>query len=115
MALTISTSLPHGITVTNTPGVLTEDTADMTITLILAVPRRLVEGERLMRSGEWPGWSLSFMLGRSIWGKRLGIVGMGRIGTALARRARIRARDPLPQSKSGRGQDRIRSRGYLLG
>ena len=105
----------RGITVTSTPVVLTEDTADMTMALILAVPRRLVEGERMMRSGEWPGWSLSFMLGRSIWGKRLGIVGMGRIGTALARRARIRALDPLPQSKSGRGRDRIRSRGYLLG
>jgi glyoxylate reductase len=78
----------RGITVTNTPGVLTEDTADMTMALILAVPRRLVEGERMMRSGEWPGWSPSFMLGRRIWGKRLGIVGMGRIGTALARRAR---------------------------
>ena len=77
-----------GMTVTNTPGVLTEDTADMTMALILAVPRRLVEGERMMRSGEWPGWSPSFMLGRRIWGKRLGIVGMGRIGTALARRAR---------------------------
>jgi len=76
------------ITVTNTPGVLTEDTADMTMALILAVPRRLVEGERLMRAGEWPGWSPSFLLGRRIWGKRLGIVGMGRIGTALARRAR---------------------------
>ena len=78
----------RGMTVTNTPGVLTEDTADMTMALILAVPRRLVEGERMMRSGEWPGWSPSFMLGRRIWGKRLGIVGMGRIGTALARRAR---------------------------
>jgi glyoxylate reductase len=76
------------IVVTNTPGVLTEDTADMTMALILAVPRRLVEGERLLRAGEWPGWSPSFMLGRRIWGKRLGIVGMGRIGTALARRAR---------------------------
>ena len=99
----------RGITVTNTPGVLTEDTADMTMALILAVPRRLVEGERMMRSGEWPGWSPSFMLGRRIWGKRLGFVGMGRIGTALAQRARIRALDPLPQPQSGRGRDRIRS------
>ena len=84
----LSVAQARGITVTNTPGVLTEDTADMTMALILAVPRRLVEGERMMRSGEWPGWSPSFMLGRRIWGKRLGIVGMGRIGTALARRAR---------------------------
>ncbi len=77
-----------GVTVTNTPGVLTEDTADMTMALILAVPRRVGEGERLLRAGEWTGWSPNFMLGRRIWGKRLGIVGMGRIGTAVARRAR---------------------------
>jgi glyoxylate reductase len=77
-----------GITVTNTPGVLTEDTADMTMALILAVPRRIGEGERLLRNGEWQGWSPNFMLGRRIWGKRLGILGMGRIGTAVARRAR---------------------------
>jgi glyoxylate reductase len=77
-----------GIGVTNTPGVLTEDTADMTMALILAVPRRIGEGERLLRAGEWTGWSPNFMLGRRIWGKRLGIVGMGRIGTAVARRAR---------------------------
>ena len=78
----------RGITVTNTPGVLTEDTADMTIALILAAARRVAEGERLMRGGEWAGWSPTWMLGRRIWGKRLGIIGMGRIGTALARRAR---------------------------
>ena len=77
-----------GVTVTNTPGVLTEDTADMTMALILAVPRRVGEGERLLRDGKWRGWSPNFMLGRRIWGKRLGIVGMGRIGTAVARRAR---------------------------
>ncbi|HEX2526245.1 MAG TPA: D-glycerate dehydrogenase [Geminicoccus sp.] len=78
----------RGITVTNTPGVLTEDTADMTMSLILSVSRRLVEGEKLARSGEWQGWSPTAMLGHRIWGKRIGIVGMGRIGTALARRAR---------------------------
>lgn len=78
----------RGITVTNTPGVLTEDTADMTMALILAVARRLVEGERLARSGQWKGWSPTFMLGHRLWGKRLGILGMGRIGTAVARRAR---------------------------
>ena len=76
------------ITVTNTPDVLTEDTADMTMALILAVPRRLVEGERTMRSGEWSGWSPTWMLGHRIFGKRLGIIGMGRIGQAVARRAR---------------------------
>jgi len=77
----------RGIIVTNTPGVLTEDTADMTMALILAVARRLAEGERLIRGGGWTGWSPTSMLGHRIWGKRLGIVGMGRIGMALARRA----------------------------
>ncbi len=76
------------ITVTSTPGVLTEDTADMTMALILAVPRRLAEGERIVRAHEWKGWSPTWMLGHRIWGKRLGIIGMGRIGTAVARRAR---------------------------
>ncbi|MDE2166035.1 MAG: D-glycerate dehydrogenase [Alphaproteobacteria bacterium] len=78
----------RGIIVTNTPGVLTEDTADMTMALILAVARRVSEGERLLREGRWPGWSPTFMLGSRLWGKRLGIVGMGRIGQAVARRAR---------------------------
>jgi glyoxylate reductase len=78
----------RGIIVTNTPGVLTEDTADMTMALILAVSRRLAVGERLIRSGGWTGWGPTSMLGRRIWGKRLGILGMGRIGTALARRAK---------------------------
>ncbi|MDR6851994.1 glyoxylate reductase [Sphingomonas sp. BE123] len=78
----------RGIVVTNTPGVLTEDTADMTMALILAVPRRLAEGEKLVRSGQWKGWSPGGMLGHRIGGKKLGIVGMGRIGQAVARRAR---------------------------
>jgi len=76
-----------GITVTNTPDVLTEDTADMTMALILAVPRRLTEGERILRANKWKGWSPTWMLGRRVSGKRLGIVGMGRIGQAVARRA----------------------------
>ena len=84
----LATARQRAITVTNTPGVLTEDTADMTMALILAVPRRLAEGERLMRSGGWTGWGPTSMLGHRIWGKRLGIIGMGRIGTAVARRAR---------------------------
>ncbi|MBK1667664.1 D-glycerate dehydrogenase [Rhodovibrio sodomensis] len=84
----LKTARQRGITVTNTPGVLTEDTADMTMALILAVSRRLVEGERLVRSGDWGGWSPTHMLGNRLWGKRLGIVGMGRIGQAVARRAR---------------------------
>ncbi len=78
----------RGIIVTNTPGVLTEDTADMAMALILSVPRRLAEGEKLVRSGEWHGWSPGGMLGHRIGGKTLGIVGMGRIGQAVARRAR---------------------------
>ena len=78
----------RGIMVTNTPGVLTEDTADMTMALILAVSRRIAEGERLIRAGEWKGWGPTNMLGHRMWGKRLGIVGMGRIGSAVARRAR---------------------------
>jgi len=78
----------RGITVTNTPDVLSEDTADMTMALMLAVPRRLVEGSRLLHGGTWRGWSPTHMLGHRIWGKRLGIIGMGRIGRAVARRAR---------------------------
>ena len=77
-----------GIMVTNTPGVLTGDTADMTMALILAAPRRLTEGERLVRDGKWDGWRPTALLGHRIWGKRLGIIGMGRIGSAVARRAR---------------------------
>ena len=77
-----------GITVTNTPGVLTEDTADVVMSLILAVPRRIAEGDVRARSGHWKGWSPTGMLGRRINGKRLGIIGMGNIGEAVARRAR---------------------------
>src|SRR3954453_8891464 len=84
----VEAAYKRGITVTNTPGVLTEDTADMTMALILTVSRRLGEGERRARSGEGGGWSPTSMLGPRIWGKRLGIVGMGRIGNAVARRAR---------------------------
>ncbi|MCZ8179756.1 MAG: D-glycerate dehydrogenase [Rhizobium sp.] len=86
----IDAAAKKGITVTNTPNVLTEDTADMTMALILAVPRRLVQGARVLmdKPGEWEGWSPTWMLGRRIWGKRIGIIGMGRIGTAVARRAK---------------------------
>ncbi len=84
----VKTALERGITVTNTPGVLTEDTADMTMALILAVPRRLVEGVEQLQGDHFQGWSPSWMLGHRIWGKRLGIVGMGRIGQAVARRAK---------------------------
>ncbi|EKF44348.1 D-isomer specific 2-hydroxyacid dehydrogenase [Nitratireductor indicus C115] len=85
----VAAAAKKGIAVTNTPNVLNEDTADMTMALILAVPRRLTEGAELLKSGgKWAGWSPTWMLGRRIWGKRLGIVGMGRIGTAVARRAK---------------------------
>jgi glyoxylate reductase len=84
----VQAALSRSITVTNTPGVLTEDTADMTMALILAVARRIAEGARIVPEDEWTGWSPTWMLGRRITGKRLGIVGMGRIGQALARRAK---------------------------
>ena len=85
----VDTANNRGITVTNTPGVLTEDTADMTMALILAVPRRLTEGARVFEQNEtWEGWSPTWMLGHRIWGKRLGVIGMGRIGSAVARRAK---------------------------
>ncbi|MEM1138334.1 MAG: D-glycerate dehydrogenase [Pseudomonadota bacterium] len=83
----VDTALNRSIAVTNTPGVLTEDTADMTMALILAVPRRLTEGVKRMEAGDFKGWSPTWMLGNRIFGKRLGIIGMGRIGQALARRA----------------------------
>ncbi|MGN6146704.1 MAG: 2-hydroxyacid dehydrogenase [Mesorhizobium sp.] len=85
----IAAAAKRGIAVTNTPNVLTEDTADMTMALMLAVPRRLAEGANVLPGDKkWPGWSPTWMLGRRIGGKRLGIVGMGRIGTAVARRAK---------------------------
>jgi len=83
----VSTAHAKGITVSNTPGVLTEDTADLTMALILAVPRRLVEGDRRLRAGEFTGWGPTHMLGHRVRGGKLGILGMGRIGQALARRA----------------------------
>ncbi|HSM43091.1 MAG TPA: D-glycerate dehydrogenase [Afifellaceae bacterium] len=87
--IAVNTATERGIAVTNTPNVLTEDTADMTMALLLAVPRRLTEGAGVLL-GEtiWGGWSPTWMLGHRIWGKRLGIIGMGRIGTAVARRAK---------------------------
>ncbi|NGX97355.1 MAG: D-glycerate dehydrogenase [Candidatus Afipia apatlaquensis] len=84
----VAAAIARGIMVTNTPKVLTEDTADMTMALLLAVPRRLIEGASILTEGkDWPGWSPTWMLGHRIGGKRLGIIGMGRIGQALARRA----------------------------
>ena len=84
----IKTALQRGIIVTNTPSVLTTDTADMTMALILAIPRKLREGHEEMQSGTWKGWSPSAMIGMRITGKKLGILGMGRIGQAIAKRAK---------------------------
>lgn len=84
----VQSAAQRGIAVTNTPGVLTDDTADITMALILAVPRRLVEGRKAMEAGEFTGWTPTWMMGRRIAGKRLGIIGMGRIGQAVARRAK---------------------------
>jgi glyoxylate reductase len=78
----------RGITVTNTPGVLTEDTADLTMALIMAVARRIVEGANVTQAGDFAGWTPTWMMGHRITGKRLGIIGMGRIGQAVARRAK---------------------------
>jgi glyoxylate reductase len=84
----VDAATERGIVVTNTPGVLTDDTADLTMGLIMAVSRRVVEGAEVVQAGGYHGWSPTWMLGRRIGGKRLGIIGMGRIGQALARRAR---------------------------
>jgi glyoxylate reductase len=84
----VATAVQRGLTVTNTPGVLTEDTADITMALILAVPRRIVEGVKIVEADEFTGWSPTWMMGRRVSGKRLGIIGMGRIGQAVARRAK---------------------------
>ena len=84
----VQAATDRGIVVTNTPGVLTNDTADMTMALILTVPRRLAEGAKILEADQFKGWSPTWMLGHRLYGKRLGIVGMGRIGQAVARRAK---------------------------
>lgn len=84
----VEAATKKGIIITNTPNVLTEDTADMTMGLMIALSRRLTEGTKAVENGSFKGWSPTWMLGQRIWGKRLGIVGMGRIGTAVAKRAK---------------------------
>jgi lactate dehydrogenase-like 2-hydroxyacid dehydrogenase len=84
----VAAAIARGITVTNTPGVLTEDTADLTLALMMTVSRRIVEGARSIEAGAFKGWAPTWMMGRRLSGKRLGIIGMGRIGQAVARRAR---------------------------
>jgi glyoxylate reductase len=86
--INVKAAAEKGMAVTNTPNVLSEDTADMTIGLMIAVSRRFVEGAQAINRGQFEGWSPTWMLGNRIWGKRLGIIGMGRIGTAVARRAK---------------------------
>jgi len=83
----VDTCTKRGVVATNTPGVLDETTADFAWTLMMAVARRLSEGEQLARSGNWKGWNLDQLCGADIWGKTLGLVGFGRIGRAVARRA----------------------------
>jgi glyoxylate reductase len=85
----VAAARERGIVVTNTPDVLTEASADFTWALILGITRRLAEGERLLRRGEWKGWALDFMLGTELRGKQLGLVGLGRIGRAVAARAEV--------------------------
>ena len=85
----VSTARQRGILVSNTPGAVTEDTADMTLALILAVTRRIPEGLAMLKTGAWEGWSPTALMGGRIAGRRLGILGMGRIGQAVARRARV--------------------------
>ncbi|SDG87780.1 2-hydroxyacid dehydrogenase [Sulfitobacter delicatus] len=84
----VATARQRGVLVSNTPGVLTDDTADMTMALILAVTRRMPEGMAVMQSGDWSGWAPTALMGGRVGGRRLGILGMGRIGQAVARRAR---------------------------
>lgn len=106
----VAAATERGIAVTNTPGVLTEDTADLTMALIMAVSRRIVEGANVVQAGEFTGWTPTWMMGRRVNGKRLGIIGMGRIGRQVARRAaafdmRIlycnRRRDPEAEEQLG--------------
>src|SRR3954471_16142523 len=85
----VAAARERGVIVTNTPDVLTESSADLTWALILGITRRIVEGDRLVRTGQWKGWALDFMLGTELGGKQLGIVGMGRIGQAVAARAAV--------------------------
>lgn len=103
----LAAAAEQGVWVTNTPGVLTEATADLTFALILAVTRRVVEADRLLRAGGFERWAPDFMLGTSLHGKRLGIIGLGRIGSAVARRAaafgmevRYTSRTPRPELAS---------------
>jgi glyoxylate reductase len=96
----VEAAAERGVVVTNTPGVLDETTADVAFMLLLAAARRLGEGERLLRAGRWEWWGPKQLMGRDIWGKRLGILGLGRIGQAVARRAKGFGMDVLYYNRS---------------
>ena len=112
----VESAIQRGIAVTNTPGVLTDDTADVTMALILSVPRRLIEGVNILQRGGFEGWTPTWMMGRRISGKRLGIIGMGRIGQAVAKRARaFGLQVHYHNRKAGQRADRGLAGGDLLG
>jgi glyoxylate reductase len=98
----VAAAKERGIVVTNTPGVLTEATAELTWALILTAARRVAEGDRLVRRGDWKGWTLDFMLGMELRGKQLGIVGRGRIGRAVAAKAPAFGMTAVFATRSGR-------------
>ncbi|MGZ8493590.1 MAG: 2-hydroxyacid dehydrogenase [Gemmatirosa sp.] len=104
----------HGVVVTNTPGVLTDDTADVAVALMLMAARRLGEGEREVRAGRWTGWRPTHLLGTTLTGRSIGIVGFGRIGQAVARRAhhgfamRVRYLNPSPRAAEAAAVDATR-------
>ncbi len=113
----VAAAKANGVIVTNTPDVLTEDTADLALTLMLAAARRAGEGERELRGGKWTGWRPTHMLATQVHGKTLGLIGIGRIGRAVARRAHSRFRDEDHLSRSlsaeqcGRGGAGRRAKG----
>ncbi|MGB6406121.1 MAG: D-glycerate dehydrogenase [Planococcus donghaensis] len=98
----------HGVTVTNTPDVLTESTADLTFALLLATARRVIEAEKTVRSGEWRSWTPMGMTGQNVGGATLGIIGMGRIGEAVARRAKGFGMDILYHNRTRRSLEDVR-------
>jgi glyoxylate reductase len=110
----VGAATDRGVVVTNTPDVLTEATADLAWALILAAARRIGEGERLVRAGAWRGWGPTQLIGQSVWGRTLGVIGLGKIGSAVARRARgfdmrilYHTRSPKPEAEAELGARRV--------